>query len=39
MSPALRQSVRQRAGDRCEYCRLPEKRRWHRSGNTARFLP
>ena len=24
MSPALRQSVRQRAGERCEYCRLPD---------------
>lgn len=24
MSPALRQAVRQRAGDRCEYCRLPD---------------
>jgi HNH endonuclease len=24
MSPELRQQVRQRAGDRCEYCRLPD---------------
>ena len=24
MSPELRQQVRQRAGGRCEYCRLPE---------------
>ena len=24
MSPALRQAVRQRAGERCEYCRLPD---------------
>ena len=24
MTPALRDQVRQRAGDRCEYCRLPQ---------------
>jgi hypothetical protein len=25
MTPALRDQVRQRAGDRCEYCRLPQE--------------
>jgi hypothetical protein len=24
MSPRIRQQVRARAGDRCEYCRLPD---------------